>query len=136
MTTANDVITRAFQLNGVKPSEAPIEASEISDGLDALNDLLAEWPVDIGYEGVSSSSDEIIVDDYVYDIAIAAMKPNLAVRLATEYGAPVSISLTDHAKSTYSTLLKCVVNISAAEFGDNVPVGSGNYSARANKYFK
>lgn len=130
MATASDVIKRAFQLIGVQASEAPIEAAEMADGLDALNDLMAMWKgqgVDIGYEAITDADSTILIDDYVEDVALAAMKPALAIRLAPEYDKPISNVLSMNANESYKALLQCVVQLGVVEYPDSLPTGSGNW---------
>ena len=125
MTTALQVIERAFSKAGIKPAEAPLTASEISDGLDTLNDLLSEW----GTNGplteavpVDSANDELIIPRF----AFGAVKANLAIRLASEYDRPVTQGMAFDATNSLNELVKATIDLSDIDFPSTLPVGSGN----------
>lgn len=46
MTTARDIITRAYQINGVLTKSEVLSGDEASDGLKSLNALLSSWTND------------------------------------------------------------------------------------------
>ena len=92
MATALEVITGAVVLLGVRAAESPLEPNEAEDGLVALNDMLNEWnleDIDIGFETIDDVQDELFVDTGTE----GAIKSNLAVYIAPEYGRIVSDAL-------------------------------------------
>lgn len=125
MTTALQVIERAFSKAGVKPAEAPLTASEISDGLDTLNDLLSEWGTNGPLKDavpVESVDDDLIIPRF----AFGAVKANLAIRLAGEYDRTITQAMAFDATSSLSELVKATINLSDIDFPSTLPVGSGN----------
>ena len=124
MATALDVITGAVVLLGVRTAESPLEPSEAEDGLVALNDMLNEWnldDIDIGFETIDDVQDELFVDTGTE----GAIKSNLAVYIAPEYGRIVSDALAFRAK-TGKAAVRGSISLRPLEFPDTLPVGSGN----------
>jgi hypothetical protein len=88
MTTAQHIINRAYSKVGIKAAETPLQATEVQDGLDVLNDLLAEWDATGILKGVSPvklASDIVEAPRH----ADGALKAVLAIRLANEYNKPI-----------------------------------------------
>lgn len=84
MAVARDYVLRAMRLLGlVAPGEAPT-ASELADGVAALNVMLSEWRISGKDVGVS----EYGPDDEVYcpDAFRSAIGYCLALEIAPEYG--------------------------------------------------
>lgn len=82
MSTANDMIRRAYRLAGVIGRTDTPSAELYSDGLAALNGLLNDWRldgIDLGLYALTSSS--TITEDYV-----EAIRYNLALRLSDDSG--------------------------------------------------
>ena len=125
MTTALQVIERAFSKAGVKPSETPLTASEVSDGLDTWNDLLSEWGTNGTLKDavpVESVNDDLEIPRY----AFGAIKANLAIRLAPEYDRQVTQGMAFDATSSLNELVKAGIDLSNVHFPSTLPVGSGN----------
>ena len=96
-TTVLDIVTGALKLLEVNVAESAITSAEGVDGLTALNDMMNEWSVDgidIGYETLNDVSDEV----FVTLGSIGAIKSNLAVYIAPEYGRIVTEELKTRAK--------------------------------------
>ncbi len=126
MQTALVVIERAFSKIGVRSAETALTASEVQDGLDALNDLLAEWGIDGTIKEavpVKEVNDILQIPRYCF----GALKSNLALRLGNEYGRKISPVLLNEAKSSLAVLLRRAVNLAEIKFPSTLPVGSGNY---------
>ena len=124
MATVTEIVTGALVLLEIKVSESAIEAPEAEDGLTALNDMMNEWNVDginVGYETLSSIDDELFVDLG----AIGAIKANLAVYIAPEYGRTVSPSLATRANRSKRSL-RASINLNPSQYPDTLPIGSGN----------
>lgn len=124
MATVLDVVTGALKLLEVRTAESPITASESQDGLEALNDMMNEWNVDgidIGYESVDSSDAEL----FVKLGSIGAMKANLAIYIAPEYGRVVTLDLQKRADRSKKAL-RASIPLNDSQMPDTLPVGSGN----------
>lgn len=132
MARAAEVVNRALSLIMVQPSEAPIQPDEAATAIEVMNDMMAEWDADgvsVGYSIISSLSDELTVPDY----ALAAIKSNLAIRLAPEFletDAPPL--LQRNAGRSYDRLVNIVVNVPQCEYPCTLPLGSGNTGNRYN----
>ena len=125
METAQTLINDALQELLVQGVEAPLEPSETQSAIRYLNRMMADFDakgVSLGYTTVSNPSDPITVPDG----AISAMVTNLAVRLAQQYGAPVSQTLLSVARSGFDAMLNLAVGSVPNSYGDTFPIGSGN----------
>lgn len=126
MATASDVVNRALTKAGIRADESTVTASQMNDGTDALNDMLISWEnsgILLGFQPVSNSADEIRVPRH----ALAAIKSNLAVFLAGEYGRPANAILLAEAISTKDDLLTSLVQVGDVEYPSTLPQGSGNH---------
>ena len=130
MATATDppkvgsIVEASLTMLGIRLSQAALEADEAVDGLFSLNDMMAEWEVDginVGYEALDETTDII----HVSAAAIAAIKPNLAIYLAPEYGRIVTNALLRRAKNSKKAL-RSSIQLRRAQFPDTLPIGSGN----------
>jgi len=124
MATVLNVVTGALQLLMIRVAESAITPSEAEDGLTALNDMMNEWNVDginIGYETLDNTDDEL----FVQLGSLGAMKANLAVYIAPEYGREVTPALQLRADRSKKSL-RASIPINASEFPDTLPIGSGN----------
>lgn len=98
MATALDTITRAFQM--ITQSEEGPTAAQAATGLTVLNDMLHGWAkkgVDFGHISLALPDTHKTHDSYLEGI-----RYNLAVRLAHEYGMPISPYIASEAKSAFS----------------------------------
>ncbi len=123
-TTVNDIVKGALLLLEVRTAESAVTAAEAEDGLTALNDMMNEWNVDginVGYESLDDINDELFVDLG----AIGAIKSNLAIYIAPEYGRIVSPDLTERANRSKKSL-RSSIKLNPSQFPDTLPVGSGN----------
>jgi hypothetical protein len=124
MATAGSFITRALQKAKIQTAETPIEANEMQDGLDTLNDMLISWEqvFQLGFSPVADKDDEIRVPRFAH----AAIKAELALILGSEYDTPPDPVLIAEAKMRKDELMVAVITIGDVEFPDTLPVGSGN----------
>lgn len=125
MATAQDVINRALAKIGVRAAESPLTAAETQDGLDALNDMLAAWEnsgVTLGFLPVEKVSDTIRVPRH----SLAAIKANLALIIAPEYGRVVNPALAVEARDSLNDLMISLSDIGDVNYPSTLPVGSGN----------
>lgn len=124
MTTVTEAVSGALQLLEVRTAESSITAAEAEDGLVSLNDMMNEWNVDginVGYETLDDIEDEL----HVKLGSIGAIKANLAVYIAAEYGRIVSDTL-DRRASRSKKSLRASIKLNPSEFPDTLPIGSGN----------
>lgn len=124
MATVTEVVSGALQLLEVRTAESAIEPVEAEDGLVSLNDMMNEWNVDginVGYETLSSIDEQLNVDLG----AIGAIKANLAIYIAPEYGRIVSDTLDKRARRGKKSL-RASIKLNPSEYPDTLPIGSGN----------
>ncbi len=125
MATAESFIKRALTKLGVRAAESPIQPEEIQDGLDLLNDMLSEWEnsgVTMGFLPVENASDEVRVPRNAH----SAIKANLAVRSASEYGRVVQQALALEASQSFDNLMISLSDIGDVNYPSTLPTGSGN----------
>lgn len=125
MATAGSFVSRALQKIGVRTAETPIEATEMQDGLDALNDMLISWEMSglvLGFSPVADADDEVRVPRFAH----AAIKAELAIVLGPEYSKPADQVLVLEAKARKDELLTAVITIGDVEYPSTLPLGSGN----------
>ena len=125
MTTAADIIKGALRRIQVIASETPIEADEIQDGLEDLNDFGSQTEtgfIALGFIPMSSAADTI-------NIPLEAngfYKDHLAIYLAGQYGAPVPQTLLASAELSKAMVLNTFQGPIDVEFPDTLPLGTGN----------
>jgi len=125
MSTALKIIERAFSKIGIKPAETPLSASEIADGVDILNDLLAAWDATGTLKGIApvdAASSELLEPR----CATWALKSNVAVLLAGEYGIQLSPGMVYDASEGINQMITALTNLRNLEFPSTLPIGSGN----------
>jgi len=124
MPTVTEFVTGALKLLEVRTAESAITPEEAQDGLISLNDMMNEWNVDginIGYETLDDVEDEV----FVTLGSEGAIKANLAVYIAPEYGRNVTAMLFERAKRSKRSL-RASIPLNASQFPDTLPIGSGN----------
>jgi len=125
-TTAGDVISGALKLILVEAGDSALEPDEYADGLTALNDFMAGLESDglrLGYARVCNIADIVSLPDG----AIRAVKANLALDLAPQFGGKVSATLIKQANEGMNTLRKIGVRIGQALLPPSLPMGTANY---------
>jgi len=128
MATATHIISRALTRLGIRASETAIEADELQDGLDMLNDMLSNWEesgYNLGFSPVSGITDEVRIPRG----ANAAVIDSLAIMLAPEYSRPVSPALAGAAKLSLANMLRSIVFIGDVDYPSTLPKGAGNECA-------
>jgi hypothetical protein len=127
-TTALTIIKRAFSKAGIRAAETPLQASETQDGLDALNDLLAEWDAASVLKGVSpveAVGDIVNAPRY----AMGAIKSSLAAKIMGEYNKPMNATLAADISSSYNLMIQASTNLEELNYPSTLPLGSGNSNA-------
>lgn len=104
----SDLITRALVLSGVLQAGRAASAYQMEEGVDALNDMLAQWAQD----GVDLAQPTLTQTATIYAMAahLRAIRYNLAVELATHFGveisAPVAIIAQDSIRALRNSLFE------------------------------
>lgn len=96
MTTARDIVERAFRKLGVVASDEPMTADQAANGIDALNMMMHGWLLD----GIDIGHTDLELAD------VFTMEPQfeegcvylLAERLSPDYAAPANFSTSDFRK--------------------------------------
>lgn len=124
-TTAVQVAEIGLKRLLVQGADAPLEADEYQDFFDAMNNYMAELEADgvvLGYTPVSAAADVVTVPPG----AINAIAHNVAIDVASDYGAAVSGSLMRAASRGRRLLYKIGSKRPRASLHPNLPLGSGN----------
>jgi len=125
MTTAADIIKGSLRRLQVIESETPIEASEIEDGLEDLNDFGSSHETGflaLGFSPVANTADLINIPRP----AVGYFKDALALYIAGQYGTPVPQTLVISAQMTQERALNAYQIPIDVEYPDTLPIGSGN----------
>jgi hypothetical protein len=125
MATGTDFVTRALTRIGIRASETSLEASELQDGLDMLNDMLSNWEesgYNLGFSPIANLTDEVRVPRG----ANAAIIDSLAIVLAPEYSRPISPALAASVKIHFDNMLRANVFIGDVDYPSTLPKGAGN----------
>lgn len=125
MSTALKIIEQAFTWIEVLAAETPLQASELKDGIDFLNDRLALWDAENILKGatpVMNASDIVTIPRY----AEMAVKTQLALDLAGPYGKQPSSSLAQAALDSKRSMLNASIGTIRVELPSTLPTGSGN----------
>ena len=125
MTTALKIIERAFSKAQIRTAETPLSDSEINDGRDTLNDMLALWDATGVLKGVPPV-DDVNTDLQEPRAATLMIKSNLAIRIVSEYGIQVGQGLALEATSSLSEWITSSIDLTQTEFPSTLPIGSGN----------
>jgi hypothetical protein len=108
MATNLTLINDALSLIGVLPEGQDASAEQGTDGLRALNDMLAEWSLngtDIGYFPQTETTEDFPCDYRLTEV----VKYNLAVRLCAFYSRPVPPDVAFIAGNTKSALIRRLI---------------------------
>lgn len=122
------IVQDAFEEIGVKTAEVPLTDDELQSGIRRCNDMLLEWDdigIIVGYSEVLNGDDFVNVERN----AIAAVKYNLAIRLAPSFQKLVSAALAAIAGGTLEVLMASGTDLSNIAYPDTLPLGSGNQCA-------
>lgn len=124
MAKASKVISRALSLIGVKSSETDVTDQEMTDAIDALNDIMFALDIDgikIGYTEVTDKDDEVTVPDST----LGYVKSSLAIALAAEYDRQISPELVAQHEFYKNIVLTRFIDIDEPIYPDTLPIGSG-----------
>lgn len=125
MATGSDIVTKALRRSKIRAAETPIEPSELQDGIDDLNDMLAEWEgsgILLGYTPIKEPTDEVRIPRF----ANGCVAVNLAGRICSDYGKAVPASLAAEINGSTDNMLRALVGNIDVNFPGTLPLGSGN----------
>jgi len=125
MATASDIIQGALRRIQVISAETPIEADEIQDGLEDLNDwasALEVGTIALGFVPLAETGDIINIPRE----AEGMYKDNLAIYMGGQYGAPIPQSLVISASKSMNAVLNAFQRPINPSLPDTLPIGSGN----------
>lgn len=108
--TALEMVTRALRLSGVIDEIQDPSAEQGADGLTTLNEMLGQWDRDgikLGWQVVSALSDTLPLEFQDR----RAVRFNLAVEIAGEYGIDPMPRVALVAKKTYDDLAKAHLSV-------------------------
>lgn len=125
--TNSDLITGALRLLGVLNEVQTASAEQGAHGLEALNQVMAEWESD-GIDIQYYEQNDITQETPIPMNARAAVKYFLAFALAPEYGRAVTPEMRETGAKFYNTLVKNTVLDGMRESVTSMPRGEGWYS--------
>lgn len=113
--TARDMIQGALRLIGALQPGEDMTASEAADGLDSLNQMLHEWPLDLQHEDLALSDELRVPPNHLRSI-----RYSLAIEIAPEYGKQISEAVALTAQATKNQLQNVYTNparLDSRQFG-------------------
>jgi len=105
MATAQTFIESALRKIGIKGSETPLSTAELSDGLEALNDMGAQLEAEgyeLDYTELAVVGDTVTIPAYANEF----YKLQLSARLAAEYGAAFGDSFAESLRASRRTVIR------------------------------
>lgn len=133
MSTNLQVITDALRgLNVIDETETP-SAEQGVHCLRQMNQMLAQWKevdgIDLGYFEQSSTAATCPIPAWA-EMGVAG---KLALRVASDYGAEVSMGTAAKADDGYSAILRVLINqkLEGADMS-HLPQGTGHYGSGYN----
>jgi len=124
MATAGDIANSALKRILVQASDAPLEADEYADFIEAMNNYMAALEaegVKLGYTPVDNVADSVTVPPG----ALRGLIANLAIEVAPDFGGSISASLVGQARSGMQAMRLLGQSRILGAFPSNLPVGSG-----------
>jgi hypothetical protein len=136
MAKSQEIVEQSMSLLVVAGAEEPIESVDAQLVLSTMNDMMAEWGetgIVTGYTIVNSLDDPVTVQDS----QLAAIKYNLAVRIAPHYittGADLSAVFAT-AETTFDNLLLQTISAPKAIFPNTLPMGTAQTCDNGSVFF-
>lgn len=121
MATANDLMIRARRRVGIHADEEPYDAASQARDFDTLTDMLGQWVIDDLIKSYSATAYAATVtltfddDTTLTDEANLAILAGLAVKMAGDYGLPLTPDIVADAEKGYAMLAKKQVLANQAE---------------------
>jgi hypothetical protein len=124
-----ELITQAFEQIGLASYVFDLSAEQLQSALRTLDAMVSTWNapgIRLGYPIPSTSGGSKLTDDsQIPDWANEAVYLNLALRLASTLGKPVSMELKAAAKQGYNVLLSRAAMPPEMQFPSQMPAGAG-----------
>ena len=127
---ARDILLKIVHVG----AEQPVQAIDARDVLVGINDTLSEWEgvgISLGFTLLTDLGDEVTIPAS----ANRAVKTNVAVYLADQFGKAVEASTAAMARTSYNNLVNQFINIGAATMPSIMPLGAGNTCGRHTSRF-
>lgn len=126
VTNADLIADSLRELNVISEIQTP-SAEQFAHALRKMNQMMAKWledGIDLGYFPQTSPSEDCPIMDY----SELGVTLNLAIAVASNYGATVSAELGATAESAYATILRTAMNaaLPVNSTMPNRPCGSGD----------
>ncbi len=134
MATVKEVLEDAAGKILHNQSEEPLEQDDGLVFMRGLNDMMTMWAangVNLGYTVVSSLGQNVTVADG----ALAGIKAKLAIKVAPQFKAQVSLELLREAKEGYKAILNLVGQVTSRQFPSTLPMGSGNTGRTSRRFY-
>jgi len=125
MTTALKIIKAGFRKANINSGYTPLNATETSDALEILNDLIIQWNalgVLTGIDPVTSLDTDLFEPRY----STRCLKLMVGGEICVEFGKPIDPGFAAIASSAYNSMLTVSVPPQEVEYPDTLPLGSGN----------
>lgn len=126
MPTKREIVGQAFAELGIGNWEFDLQPDEMIEATRRLNQMMARWSsegIRIGYNALSDDPDE---DSGLPDVALEAVRTNLALRLGPMMSKDLSGDTRVTADSSLSWLTARFMQIPQRPFPSTLPLGSGN----------
>ena len=128
--TYQNIIFGAMELSGVKAGSEPISASEITNAIPRLNDLLTEVEgqgIRLSYQ-ISDGSD-LTLPHGIPDWAWSWIKGELAIRLSTSYSIQPNEVAAKMARDGREAAIERIVDAPEVDYPTTLPTGSTRYTS-------
>lgn len=125
MTTVNDIIARAYRKLNISGASEPLDGSQITEGVDAFNDMLFAWKlksVDVGHTAKAASDAFPLADEFIEGTVYL-----LASRLAPNYVVPAAFDADDWFRSIQAAYAEIPELTVDAALTRNWPSGDPRY---------
>lgn len=126
MPTKRQIVGQAYVELGIGTWEFDLQPDQIQDSVNRLDAMMARWSsegIRIGYNGSSSDPD---ADSGIPDVAIEAVRTNLAIRIAPADGKNLSPDTRAVAADSLSYLTAYFMQVPQRRLPNTLPLGSGN----------
>ncbi len=126
MPSKRQIVGKAYAELGIGNWEFDLQPDEIQDAIGRLDSMMAAWSsqgIRVGYNGTSDDPDE---DTGLPDVAVEAVRTNLALRIAPQLGKTVSPDTRVVAAESLSYLTAYFMTIPQRQLPSTLPIGAGN----------
>jgi|GEM_PF-3475295 hypothetical protein len=118
MANGTEIVHKAFKRMGIIDADENPQAKDVSDGLEAMNGMLAQWAKEDCDLGLSLP---LLRTDTIDDLLqVEAIINNLAVRLADDYEIQLKPETVDRAYRGKMTLQASLDDMTGATFDEGL----------------